>query len=381
MKEIKNININKKTIETDAVKNSIRIANDLAKEKFNSKDTKEFMENTTSDMNSKNVITNRTAHVKAGNFVSELALLILYQTIEESNSISYMENFSDAFNDGDITEGNTKEYVATLDTGNDVYDVNKFIPDSITKPLVESKLISMLNADKTLHKDAYQFKKSLTITEMDWLPYFKSGELRKFISTITDKMVRSYEIFKFNILANLLTTTTPQKSIVGTEADCFRCLSNEVFPEIENMIKYNKEYNLDATSNYVDTLDENNVMLVVGNKLLSRLKNGVESQLFNAQFFGPNSKPYSILSLNNKLIIGDSKTAIDTSTDQYVDEDTIYVMDKNIFKSLIQVRRNESQAWAENMTIQLTLHVWGVVGVLPWRKIFKYTNPNLKVLP
>ena len=136
-------------------------------------------------------------------------------------------------------------------------------------------------------------------------------------------MVRSYEIFKFNLLANLLISLKPQKIIAGVEKDCFRCLSNEVFPEIENMIKYNSEYNLDATSEYVDACNEQDIMLVVGNKLLSRLKNGVESQLFNAQFFGPNSKPYSIVSLNNKIELSDSKTAIKTSTEQYVDEDTI----------------------------------------------------------
>ena len=88
-----------------------------------------------------------------------------------------------------------------------------------------------------------------------------------------------------------------------------------------------------------------------------------------------------ILTLSNKLTIGNSQTAISTDSTQYVDEDTIYVFDKNLIKSLIQVQRNESQAWAENMTIQLTLHVWGVVGTLPWNKVFKYTNENLKVLP
>lgn len=157
-------------------------------------------------------------------------------------------------------------------------------------------------------------------------------------------MLRSYELFKFDMLAKLLTSLVPQKVIVGTEADCFRCLSNEVFPEIENMLKYNKEYNLLASSDYVDACSETDVMLVVGNKLLSRLKNGVESQLFNAQFFGPNSKPYNILTLSNKLTFGNSQTAISTDTTQYVDEDTIFAFDKNLIKSLIQVQRNESQA-------------------------------------
>ena len=381
MKEIKDKNINRSTKDIESVKNSVKIANRIAQDDFKAKDAKDFIATTNLEMNSSDIITKSRATARAAGFVKELAILILYQTVEESNKIAFMDTFSEAFNDGNITEGASKEYIVSLDTGNDTYDVNKFIPDSITQPIQENKTISMLNADKTLHKDAYQFKKSLTITEPEWLPYFKSGELKKFIEIISAKMVRSYEIFKFNLLANLLISLKPQKIIAGVEKDCFRCLSNEVFPEIENMIKYNSEYNLDATSEYVDACNEQDIMLVVGNKLLSRLKNGVESQLFNAQFFGPNSKPYSIVSLNNKIQLSDSKTAIKTSTEQYVDEDTIWVFDKNIMKSLIQVERNESQAWAENMTIQMTLHVWGVIGEIPYRKIFKYTNPNLKVLP
>ena len=380
MNEIKDINVNKKIDDKPSIKNSGKIANRLSKE-FGAENVKDFMESTTNQMNSKDPITKKSGEARAAGFVKELALLLLYQVVIDSNSIEYMNSFSSAFNDGEISEGNSKEYVVSLDTGHDAYDESKFIPSGITKPLQENTIISMFNADKTLNSNAYQFKKSLTITEMEWLPYFKAGELKKFIDLISGKMLRSYELFKFDMLAKLLTSIVPQKVIAGVEKDCFRCLSNEVFPEIENMVKYNKEYNLDATSEYVDACNESDIMLVVGNKLLSRLKNGVESQLFNAQFFGPNSKPYNILTLSNKLTIGNSQTAISTDSTQYVDEDTIYVFDKNLIKSLIQVQRNESQAWAENMTIQLTLHVWGVVGTLPWNKVFKYTNENLKVLP
>lgn len=380
MKEIKDINVNKKIDDKPTIKNSGKIANRLAEE-FGAENVKDFMHSTNLKMSSPDPITRKTGETRAAGFVKELALLLLYQVVIDSNSIEYMNSFSNAFNDGEISEGNSKEYVVSLDTGFDTYNEGQFIPSGVTKPLQENSIISMFNADKTLNKDAYQFKKSLTITEMEWLPYFKAGELKKFIDLISGKMLRSYELFKFDMLAKLLTSLVPQKVIVGTEADCFRCLSNEVFPEIENMLKYNKEYNLLASSDYVDSCNETDVMLVVGNKLLSRLKNGVESQLFNAQFFGPNSKPYNILTLSNKLTFGNSQTAISTDTTQYVDEDTIFAFDKNLIKSLIQVQRNESQAWAENMTIQLTLHVWGVVGALPWNKIFKYTNPNLKVLP
>lgn len=380
MNEIKDVNVNKKIDDKPTIKNSGKIANRLSEE-FGAKNVKDFMETTNLQMKSTDLITRKSGETRAAGFVKELALLLLYQVVIDSNSIEYMNSFSNAFNDGEISEGNSKEYIVSLDTGFDAYDESKFIPSNITKPLQENTIISMFNADKTLNKDAYQFKKSLTITEMEWLPYFKSGELKKFIDLISGKMLRSYELFKFDMLAKLLTSLVPQKVIAGVEKDCFRCISNEVFPEIENMIKYNKDYNLLASSDYVDACNESDIMLVVGNKLLSRLKNGVESQLFNAQFFGPNSKPYNILTLSNKLTFGDSQTAITTDTSQYVDEDTIFAFDKNLIKSLIQVQKNESQSWAENMTIQLTLHVWGVVGTLPWNKIFKYTNANLKVLP
>lgn len=343
MKEIKDINVNKNIDDKPTIKTSGKIANRLSEE-FGAKNVKDFMETTNLQMKSPDLITRKSGETRAAGFVKELALLLLYQVVIDSNSIEYMNSFSNAFNDGEISEGNSKEYIVSLDTGFDAYDESKFIPGSVTKPLQENTIISMFNSDRTLNKDAYQFKKSLTITEMEWLPYFKAGELKKFIDLISGKMLRTYELFKFDMLAKLLTNLTPQKVIAGVEKDCFRCISNEVFPEIENMIKYNKDYNLLATSDYVDACSETDIMLVVGNKLLSRLKNGVESQLFNAQFFGPNSKPYNILTLSNKLTFGDSQTAITTDTTQYVDEDTIFAFDKNLIKSLIQVQKNESQA-------------------------------------
>lgn len=380
MKEIKNVNINKNIDERQAIKNSGNIANTLAKE-YNAENVKDFMEKTNEEMNSKNVVTKNAAQTRAASFVKDLALLLLYQVVIDSNSISYMNDFTNLFNDGTISEGNAKEYIVTLDTGHDAYKRGAFIPEDITEPLQEFKIIQMYKDKNVLSDNAYQFKKSLTISEAEWLPYFKSGELKQFIDNISSKMIRTYDLFKFNLIANLLTSLKPQKVLQGKETNIFNALSNEVFPEIENMIKYNKEYNISNTSDYVDTCNESDLVIVVGNRLLSRLKNGVESQLFNAQFFGPNSKPYMITSLNNKLNIGNSKTQINTSSEQYVNDDTIYVFDKNLIKSLIQVERNESQAWAENMTIQLTLHVWGVIDFLPWIKIFKYVNPNLEILP
>lgn len=381
IKEVKNFNINKNIKEVDTIKNCIKQADKIASKDYGAKGAKDFIETTNNEMSSSDKYTRSTAKTRAASYVADLAKLILYQTIEDNNKITYMKEFSEVFNDGNLHEGNTKQYIATLDTGNETYDANAFIPKGITKPMIESKLISMLNSDGTLTSTAYQFKKPLTITEAQWMPYFKAGNLKGFIEKISGDMVRAYDLFKFDKIARLLTSLKPQKEIVGTEKDCFRALSNEVFPEIENMLKYNSEYNLDGTSDYTDAGNESNIMIVVGNKLLSRIKNGVSSQLFNAQFFGTNSSPYDIVSLNNQLTIGDANTPTKTSSTQYVDEDTIWVIDKGLIKSLLQVESNESQAWATNMTIQLTLHVWGVIDTLPWKKVFKYTNPNLKVLP
>ena len=129
-------------------------------------------------MNSSDIIPKSRATARASGFVKEYAILILYQPVEESYKIAFMDTGSEAFKDGTKAECATKEYIVSLDTGNDTYDVNKFIPDSITQPIQENKTISMLNSDKTLHKDAYQFTKSFTFTEPEGVPYFQSGELK-----------------------------------------------------------------------------------------------------------------------------------------------------------------------------------------------------------
>lgn len=166
MKEIKDINVNKNIDDKPTIKSSGKIANRLAQE-YKAKDVKDFMETTNLQMKSPDLITRKSGETRAAGFVKELALLLLYQVVIDSNSIEYMNSFSNAFNDGEISEGNSKEYIVSLDTGFDSYDENKFIPGSVTKPLQENTIISMFNSDRTLNKDAYQFKKSLTITEME----------------------------------------------------------------------------------------------------------------------------------------------------------------------------------------------------------------------
>ncbi|MGL4617135.1 MAG: hypothetical protein ACRCUM_02755 [Mycoplasmoidaceae bacterium] len=386
MKEIKTLAVKRSIDESPAVKNSRMIADELARENYGAKDAKDFINSTNEKIKNGSAVAKSNAKDRAAQYVSKLSLLILYQEVLDSNSIGYMTSFTSMFNDGNISEGNSKQYIVALDTGNDVYDREKFVPNEHTDPLQENKTISMYrregNKDVLNIPHAYQYKKSLTLTEAEWYPYFKAGELRKFIDVISAKMKRSYELFKFDKICSILRDLTPQKTINGTEANLFDCLSKEVFPEIEKMIKYNNDYNLDSTYEYTDALSEEDIVMVVGDRLVSRLKNGVETQLFNTQFFGPNSKPYNIVSLNNELVIGNSKTPISSDkTKPYVDDDTILVFDKNIMKSLIHTEKNESQSWAENMTIQLTLHVWGVIDTIPWAKIFKYVNKNLNVLP
>ena len=66
------------------------------------------------------------------------------------------------------------------------------------------------------------------------------------------------------MLEKLLTSIETQKVITGVEKDCFRCLSIEVFPEIDGMVKYCKEYILDKKSEYVEAWIESDRLLVVG---------------------------------------------------------------------------------------------------------------------
>lgn len=368
-------------------KSMTKTANDLAGVKGH-KDAKSFMEDTKAKLESTNKAVKQKAVSDAREFTKDLLLLVLYQDIDKMSDLGYVSDFANKFDDGEISEGNAKQYIANKLTGNDTYLSNEFVPAKKSKKSVETHVIQMYTKDNStgdisLHPKAYQFKKPLTLQEPEWLPYFKSGALGEFIAELQRQLATVYNIYKFNKIANLIKTQTFNKSITGTGKDLFECLSDEILPAIRKMTTLNSEYNVNAKSKYVHNTKIEDLIVIMSPANIQRIQSGIKSQLFNAKFLdiGTLLNENNIINLGNEINIGDSDTEISIGAAEYVDDNTVYVLSKKAIRHVSQISRQESQAWAENLSIQLTLHVWGAVDFLPWGQGFKYTNPNLSKLP
>ena len=369
----------------ELVEKNSEIANELAKD-YGYESAKELMEQNAPMMNSNNKVVQSRASKVASDFTSQLSLLILYQAIETPRIKSIYDEIANFFDDGTIESGNSKQYTIDIITGSEQFEESKFIPDKITNPSIHAKLISMYKQADVLSDTAYKFKKTLTIRESQWVPFFMSGKLSEFIEKITINMIKSYQLFKFDRIAQIIKNLNPSKVINGTAPNAFEALSTEFFPNLESMLFIDNDYTYDK-DNYpiCESVDKMDLVVICGIKMRAMLRSGVLSQLYNAKFtdLESNVNSANLFSLGKELNIStsDSSTPISNTETDYVNEDTIIVFDRDLIKHLLQINKNESQAFANNLTIQLTLHVWGVVDILPWKKCFKYTNANLLTLP
>lgn len=387
MKDIKT----EKKISNDP---NTQLAHDLAIE-YGYENAKEFMEKTNQDIASPNKVRSQSAKAIAANFTTKLALLILYQEIENPTIPESRYNWVKRFNDEKIVNGNSKEFAMNLPTGNDTYVGANFVPTKDSSPLIETKIISMYveqaNGNRELAPNAYRYLKPLTISEAQWYPYFISGKLGEFVYKIRDLMKKSYDLFVISKMENYIKNMTFSNTITGngngntdanTNQDMFACLVNEVIPNIERMTYLNTAYNLDSNSKNISATDPKDILVFTNNNIKSKLRTGVQSRTFNANLISLNDviPAENWIGTAGSIEVGDSDTAISIGPD-WIDNNTIYVLSKNAIKHCLQVDRVETQAWAQNMTLQIVLHVWGTIGDLPWEKGFKYVSDKLSVLP
>lgn len=342
----------------------------------------DLMETANGKMKSGNQAANQAGVKLARAAVENLALLMLYQTLEGTKLASYT-NFGNRFDDGYIANGNAKQYIVENDLGVDTWEPTMFVPTELTDTNVEQYIIQMYNQNGQLNtQQAYQFKKVKVLQEPKWLPYFKEGNLARFISILREEITRTYEMWKFDKIAKKITTSTPKLTVEGTAENLFTAMTDEVLPILRELTTYTSKYNY-GNSNHLNQLDSSDILVLMNGKTIQRLQSGIKSQLFNAHLldFRNIIGEDNVINLGNQLQIGDGKTQVTVNDTPYVPEDTIWIMDKSAVKHVLQINRSESQSFAMNLTIEIVLHVWGALDILPWKVLFKYHNENLKKNP
>lgn len=367
-------------LEEAKIKNK-EIADTYAKIK-GVEDINEITDKARNMINSKDTTTKAMGVRIAQETITDLAQLILYQEIE-SLSLPYEYDLVERTNDGYIENGNAKEYIVDIPTGNTTYVPTNFNPDKQTLKALNKYIIQMYDAGGALNSKAFQYLKELTLVEAQWMPYFISGKLNEYMNILRGVIYKNLKIFLSNKLFNLITTTNYKKTISGSANNMFDSLVSEVIPNINKMLQLNSEYNV-VESQVVDTARIEDIIVVMSNKNKALIENGIKTQLFNAELLGPWGKllkPDNIVCLGNKINMTDQDTAIVDSGTEWVDDNTIIVLDISKIKTLYQVNKTASNFYARNLTTYIALHVWGAMDILPWGKGFKYTNINLSKLP
>ena len=316
--------------------------------------------------------------------VQDLLLLCLRQEIMDNPLPDYM-NLTERVFDGWMTEGNQKEYVADIDTGISSYSNTPFVPSAQTIQKLEQWTLQIYTKQTggqvQLSPQAYQFKKEQTLPVNEWLPYFKKNALNEYITKKQQSLNRAYKIFIYNKLCELIVAENG-KVIQGQANNLYDALL-ELAPEIDGMLMYNHEYNKEQQSKLAYTSKASHILIFTSKKVRSAIMNGVKAQVFNANFIGTSERTYTydnVKCLGNKITQSNQETINEVGT-EWLDDNTIIVVDISRIKHIIQIDENATQGFAANLTEYLAKHVWGVIDIMPWCKKIVYTNSNLRMIP
>ena len=334
-------------------------------------------------MESDNAIDRALGRAIAQETVQDLLLLCLRQEIMDNPLPDYM-NLTERVFDGWMTEGNQKEYVADLDTGTSTYSNTPFVPSQQTPQKLEKWILQVYTkqgASVQLSSQAYQFKKEQTLPINEWLPYFKKNALNEYITKKQQSLNRAYKIFIYNKLCELIVAENG-KVINGTATNLYDALM-ELAPEIDGMLFYNYKYNKEQQSKLAYAANSKDILIFTSRKVRSAIMNGIKAQSFNAQLVGTSERTYTY---ENVKCLGDKVTqttqdAINTVGDEWINDNTIIVIDISRIKHIVQIDENATQGFAANLTEYLAKHVWGVIDIMPWCKKIVYKNSNLRSIP
>ena len=363
-------------------KSNIEIANEVAKKSgYNS--AKEMVDTVGSKLRSTNPSTRTLAEFESGNIVETLLQLVLKQEIMDHPLPNYF-NIAERMFDGFLNEGNAKEYVVDNETGITTFADTKFVPENQTKKDVERYLIQMYQEDGQLQSKAYKFIKEQTIPQGSWIPYFKSGKLNEYISKLQQSLNKTYKMFIYQKFCTEV--VREEGKVIDDQSDNLYDALMKLFVEINRLMEYNKDYNVKSASKQMYAPRWEDIKIFCSRAVKTYIQNGIRTQLFNAQFFGPEGRtitPEMLITLGDKIdvISTDANTVIQNTNQEWINDQTIIVMDVSRIKHIVQLDQAGAQFFQRNLTTYMSKNVWGVVDTLPWAKKIVFKNTNLRAIP
>ena len=369
-------------MEENVKKTNIEIANEVAK-KSGYKSAKEMVDTVGSKLRSTDAGTRALAELESGGIVETLLQLVLKQELMDHPLPNYF-NIAERMFDGFLNEGNAKEYVVDNETGITTFADTKFVPEAQTTKNVERYVLQLYQADGTLQPKAYKFIKQQTIPMGTWIPYFKSGNLNAYISKLQQSLNKTFKMYMYQKFCTEVVAENGK--IINDTSDNLYDALMKLFVEINHLMEYNKDYNINTNSKQMYAPRWEDIKIFCSRAVKTYIQNGIRTQLFNAQFFGPEGRtitPEMLITLGDKIdVIGTNEdTVIQNTTTEWINDQTIIVMDVSRIKHIVQLDQAGAQFFQRNLTTYMSKNVWGVVDTLPWAKKIVFKNSNLRAIP
>lgn len=339
-------------------------------------------------------------------FLGTIAQKLIYQTISgatlDSNDMSFIDRFR-----GEVIEyGVGKEYNFTHMSGSEEENFDQFIPTAPTKATVISQVNTFLKQDNTLNKEganAFMRKFTMSITTYSTKEYMLSDvKLQQFISTLRDSLVNGAKQFVYNLIMTKLIDASKTASTVadgtkllkieGVKSNMFdACI--EVCQHIKKLTKTGSKYQLiqyanNSPENYVRSANISNLVWIwsINNDELA--DRGIKSQLYNAKLWDAKDgfNPSNVYTPGTKIELPDLTTNkannYPKDTGEYwIDDNTIIILENGALEYNVVWDKSETQYYTNNMTLQITYHLAGMINFIKTMRGFVYTNANLNKLP
>lgn len=345
----------------------------------------------------------RAAGQFAQGFLGTIAQKLIYQTIL-TGSMGDDLSFIEKFRGENIDYGVGKEWVATQMSGYQEFDMEAFVPSATTKATAITQVANFLNQQGQLNTSSNAFMKQfcITITNYNTKEYFLSDvKLQQFIQTIRDAAVNGAKLYLYNLvmtmIANGITNakTTPNgtdlKLINGTATNMFdACI--EVCNHIRRMVKLGNKYQLigstNASENFVRASSFDNLTWIWSIDNDEKANRGIKSQLYHYRLWDPTNSisESNVYTPGTKITLPDLTTNkannYPTDTGQmWIDNNTVVVLENGAIEYNIVWEKAETQYYTNNMALQITYNLAGMINFVKTMRGFVYKNNNLSTEP
>lgn len=336
-------------------------------------------------------------------FLGTIAQKLIYQTIltaPYSEDLGFIERFKGE----NIEYGMAKEYVATQMSGSRDLDQNAFIPPHLTKATAITQVNNFLTQQGTLNTASNAFMKQFCMSIQSYATkeYFLSDvKLQQFIQNVKDSLVNGAKLFLYNSVMTMLmngvtsASTTANNSnltlINGTATNMFdACI--EVCTHIKKMTKLGNNYQLikstTPSENLVRGSSVNDLTWIWSIDNDEKATRGIKTQLYHYKLWDPVNSidERNVYCPGNKITLPDLTNSPDNNfpTDTgtaWIDNNTIIILENKAIEYNLVWEKFETQYYTNNMTLQITYNIAGMINFIKTMRGFVYKNNNLSTLP